>query len=114
MRFFGVVGYGLPQEDPPGSGIWVDAITEQNYYGDVFRQSRDLATRSIQEGFSTNEDIRVSDQIGIIADQFAIDNFLNIKYVKWMGVRWTVTNVSVDRPRLTLSLGSVYNGPIPT
>lgn len=111
MRFAGVVGYGVAQENPPGSGIWVDAITEQQYYGDVFRQERQLVTRSIQEGFSTQEDVHANNSISIVADEFAIDNFLNIKYVRWMGVNWTVTDVSVDRPRLILTLGSVYNGP---
>lgn len=111
MRFFGVVGYGESTETPPGSGKWVDAITEVTYYGDVFQQSRQLAERPVNEGFSTNEDVRVNNQISIVADEFAVNNFLKIKYVKWAGVLWTVTNVSVDRPRLTLSLGSVYNGP---
>lgn len=114
MRFFGAVGYGEPAETPPGSGKWVEVITEQQYYGDVFRQSRQLSTRSTNEGFSTNEEIRLNNEVSIVADEFAIDNFIKIKYVSWAGVRWTVTDVSVDRPRLILTLGGVYNGPVPT
>lgn len=111
MRFFGEVGYGESTETPPGSGKWVDVITEQPYYGDVFQQSRQLSARPVNEGFGTNEDIAVNNQISIVADQYAVDNFLKIKYVRWAGTLWTVTSVSVDRPRLILSLGSVYNGP---
>ena len=33
-----------------------------------------------------------------------------MKYVEWMGTRWKVTNVVVQRPRLILTVGEVYNG----
>lgn len=113
MRFFGEVGYGESVETPPGSGVWKDTITEQRYYGDVPQQSRQLTPRPVNEGFSTNEDIIVNNQISIVADQYAVENFTKIKYVRWLGTLWIVTNVVVDRPRLILSLGSVYNGPTP-
>ena len=48
-----------------------------------------------------------------MADSYAEENFFAIKYVRWMGARWVVTNVEVRRPRLILNLGEVYNGPTP-
>ena len=107
-RFHGEVGYGTTVETPPGSGVWVDNIVEIAYFGDVIRNSRKL-----DEGESLNSDISVSNSITIVADQYAIDLFFLIKYVRWAGVLWTVTSVEVQRPRLTLRLGSVYNGPTP-
>lgn len=107
-RFSGEVGYGDAVEDPPGSGKWVDDINEYLYFGDVIRNARTL-----NEGEKVNGDITVVNSISIVADQFANENFLKIKYVKWMGVLWTVTSVEVRAPRLILSLGSVYNGPTP-
>lgn len=106
-RFYGEVGYGTPVENPPGSGVWVDVITEFTYQGDVIRNTRQL------EGDRVNEDIVVSNSISIVADQYAVENFFNIKYVRWSGVLWTVTTVEVRSPRLILSIGSVYNGPTP-
>jgi len=105
-RFFGEVGYGEPIETPSDSGVWIDTITEVQYYGDVIRN-----TRKLDSGDNLNSDISVSNSISIVADDFAIAHFLNIKYVRWLGVLWTVTDVEVKSPRLILSLGSVYNGP---
>lgn len=107
-RFSGEVGYGDAVEDPSESGKWVDVITEQSYYGDVIRSSRTLNGDE-----KVNGDISVANSISIVADQYANDNFSKIKYVKWMGVYWTVTSVEVRAPRLILSFGSVYNGPLP-
>lgn len=107
-RFFGEVGYGDSVEDPPGSGKWVDQIVEMTYYGDVVRNTRQLV-----EGENLNSDISVSNQLSIVADPYAVENFADIKYVRWAGKLWTVTDVEVRSPRLILSIGRVYNGPTP-
>lgn len=107
-RFYDAIGYGETIESPPESGIWVDQITEFYYFGDVIRNARKL-----EDGEKLNNDISVSNSISIIASEYAIDHFFAIKYVRWAGVLWTVTNVEVRNPRLILSLGSVYNGPTP-
>jgi hypothetical protein len=107
-RFFGEVGYGNSIESPSDSGVWIDTISEAQYYGDVIRN-----TRKMEPGESLNDDITVGNSISIVADDFAIEHFFKIKYVRWAGVLWTVTNVEVRTPRLILSLGSVYNGPTP-
>ena len=105
-RFHGEVGYGTSVESPAGSGVWVDQITEIPYYGDVIRN-----TRRLQSGDQLNDDLSVNNSISIIADEYAIQHFFDIRYVRWAGALWTVTNVEVQSPRLILSLGSVYNGP---
>jgi hypothetical protein len=107
-RFYGAVGYGDFAETPSDSGVWVDTITEIQYYGDVIRD-----TRKLESGENLNDDIKVGNSISIIADEYAIEHFFKIKYVQWAGTLWTVTNVEVKSPRLILSLGSVYNGPTP-
>lgn len=107
-RFYGEVGYGDTVESPAGSGVWIDEITEVAYFGDVIRN-----TRKLDSGEKLNDDISVSNSISIVADDRAINHFFKIKYVRWAGVLWTVTNVEVKSPRLVLSLGSVYNGPTP-
>lgn len=107
-KFHGEVGYGNTVETPPDSGIWIDDIQEKQYYGDVIRN-----TRRAEPGESLNDDLVVNNSIAIVADQYAIDHFFKIKYVRWMSTLWVVTNVEVKTPRLVLSLGSVYNGPTP-
>jgi hypothetical protein len=105
-KFYGIIGYGDSIEDPAGSGVWIDDITEISYFGNVVRN-----TAKFDKGENLNNDISVGNSISVIADQYAIDHFFKIKYVSWVGVLWTVTNVEVQSPRLILSIGSVYNGP---
>lgn len=108
MRFFGKVGFGDSVETPPDSGIWKDVITERGYYGDVVRNQRSLETAD-----GVIPDVFVNNSISIVADGHAMTNFHKMRYVEWDEVRWTVANVTVQQPRLILSLGSVYNGPTP-
>lgn len=108
MRFYGEVGYADSIENPPDSGVWEDTIIEAPYYGDVLRN-----TRKIEAGDGLNDDLSVNNSISIIADQYAVDHFHKIRYVRWEGVLWTVTSVESKVPRLILSLGEVYNGPTP-
>jgi hypothetical protein len=105
-RFYGEIGYGTTLESPPDSGIYVDDITEYSYFGDVIRN-----TRKSESGEYLNNDISVGNSISIVADQYAIEHFFAIRYIRWAGALWTVTDVEVRSPRLILSLGSVYNGP---
>ena len=107
-RFHGRVGYGQQQEVPADSGIWKDVITERSYTGDVVQ-----AQRNQREGENLNFDINVQNMISIVADAYANDHIFAIRYVEWAGVLWTVTSVEVQRPRLILRLGEVYNGPTP-
>jgi hypothetical protein len=109
-RFYGRVGYGttveVETEDGAGTGVWVDEIVEYKYYGDVVRKSRNL-----REGENLNFDLSVQNSISIIADEYANEHFFAIRYVEWAGALWTVSSVEVQRPRLLLTLGEVYNGP---
>jgi hypothetical protein len=105
-RFHGEIGYGESIETPPESGIWVDKITEFTYQGDIIRNSR-----RVDNNEKINEDVVISNSVSIVADEYAVENFLNIKYVRWSGGLWTVTTIQVESPRLIMQLGSVYNGP---
>jgi hypothetical protein len=54
--------------------------------------------------------LAINNQISIVADPFANQNFHSMKYVEFMGTRWKITNVDVQYPRLILTMGGVYNG----
>lgn len=105
-KFFGKVGYGETLEIRPG--IWEDRITEVSYYGDVVRNSRQL-----RDGSKVNDDLTVGNSISIVADPYAHEHILAMRYVQWAGALWIVSNVDVQIPRLVLALGGVYNGPVP-
>lgn len=104
-KFYGVVGYRETFEFKPG--IWRARITERQYYGDVIRR----ASQQQESSETENGSMKFSNEISIIADMYAYENFINLVYVVWMGQKWTVSRVEVKDRRLILSIGGVYNDP---
>ncbi len=105
-RFYGKIGYGVTEEDPSGSGVHIPVITERECYGDVLNN-----VKQVETGDKVNSDFSLGNSFSIVADQYATEHYSNIKYLWWEGARWTVTSVTVQRPRLILETGGVYNGP---
>lgn len=102
-RFCGVIGYAKSVEKKPG--VWADEIIERTYYGNLIRN-----TRRLESAESLNDNINIANEISIVADPFAYENFHAMKYVVFMGTKWKITNIEVQRPRLILTLGGLYNG----
>ena len=102
-KFYGAIGYGKSIETSPG--VWEDQITERMYSGDLIRNSRRL-----QSSGNVNDDINISNQISIVADPYANENFHLMKYASFMGTKWKITDIEVQYPRLILTVGGVYNG----
>lgn len=102
-KWYGNIGFIKPVEVEPG--IWKNEIVEHQYYGDVIRN-----TRGLQPSDGVNDNINLSNNISIISDPYANQNFHYIKYAEFMGTNWNVTNVDVQYPRLILTMGGVYNG----
>ena len=102
-KFYGIVGYADTCETSPG--VWEEAITEVNYSGDVIKNSNRW-----QAGENLNDELIVNNQISILADTYAYQNFHKMRYVNWMGSNWKITSIDVQRPRLFLTIGGVYNG----
>lgn len=102
-KFYGPIGYAELVETAPG--VWKEQITERNYYGELVRN-----TRRLQSTDQVNDDINVANEISIVADPFANENFHSMRYVEFMGAKWKITNVEVRYPNLILTVGGVYNG----
>lgn len=102
-KFYGIIGYAETKETSPG--VWGEEITERNYAGDIIRN-----TKRWQPGDKLNDDLVINNLFSIVADPFAYQNFHTMRYIKWMGASWKITSVEVQRPRLLLTIGGVYNG----
>lgn len=102
-KFYGAIGYAEMIESSPG--VFKEQITERKYYGDIIRNARRL-----QSADKLNDDINVTNEISIVADPYATENFYSMRYVEFMGAKWKVNNVEVQYPRLVLTLGGLYNG----
>lgn len=102
-KFYGEIGYAVVNESAPG--VHRNEIIEREYFGDIIRN-----TRRLQPSDQLNDNINISNEISIIADPYANENFHSMQYVKFMGTKWKITNVEVLYPRLVLTVGGVYNG----
>ena len=101
-KYYGLIGFSIMTEPKPG--IYKEAIVEREYYGDEVR-----ASRRLQSAEKINDDITLSNDISIVADPFAQENFANIRYATYLGAKWKVNDVRVEYPRLVLSMGGLYN-----
>ena len=102
-KWYGIIGFNEMVETVPG--VHEEQITKHPYYGDLIRN-----TRKLQASDQLNDNINVANDISIVADPFANQNFHSMLYVEFMGAKWKITNVEVQYPRLILSIGGVYNG----
>ena len=105
-KFYGMIGFAIPTETRPG--VWEDVIEERPYYGDIIRN-----TRRVENGESVNDDIVLSNTFSIVADAYAYLNFFAMRYIEFMNSKWKINTVEVNRPRLVIYTGGVYNGPTP-
>lgn len=108
-RFYGMVGFIRTEMPDPVNrpGIWEPVATERTYYGDVMRNSR----RWDQNSNGTNENLVLNNTISIVSDDYANANIGAMQYVRWRGDCWKITSIELQRPRIILTIGGLYNGP---
>lgn len=102
MKWYGSIGFAVTEKTGPG--VWEPSITERKYKGDTIS-----CRRITQQTDQVNDNINIANQISIVADPFANQNFYAMKYVEFMGAKWKITNVEVQPPRLVLTVGGLYN-----
>lgn len=101
-KFHGMIGFAETVETKPD--VWEERLTEHPYDGDLIRNSSRFQTTE-----HLNDDLTIANEISIVADPFANQNFHLMRYVEFMGTKWKITNVGVQYPRLILTIGGVYN-----
>ena len=102
-RYHGKIGYAKLRETAPG--VWEEIIIEREQQGDVVRNLRRLNSAE-----QLNDNIKLNQEISIVADKFAMENYQYIRYATYMGVKWKVNAVDASQyPRLVLDMGEVYN-----
>lgn len=103
-KFYGKIGYGITTETVPG--VWSDDIIEKDIVGDWLKNNRQLVGSN-----QVNDNITINNIVSIVADPYATEHFQFIKYVldSRSNIKWKVTNVTVEFPRLLLTLGGKYN-----
>lgn len=105
MKFNGIIGFVKTIETAPD--IWKEVATEKVAEGDV----QSFRGRWQSMNGSTNDEVKLNQSITVLLGPELIDSIGNIRYVKWLGEYWKVEDITPGYPRVTLSLGGVWNGP---
>jgi hypothetical protein len=91
------------QETVPG--VYTPVITEKAYRGEIFKSSRLL-----QSSNTVNNSINISNQISVVADPYLDGHIHDMQYAEFKGTKWEISSVDASqRPRLTITLGGLYN-----
>lgn len=103
-KFYGAIGYVTKVEET-SPGVYESIIEEVSCRGDLLKDNRRWDTAE-----TLNDDIMIGNRFSIIADTNLMTMLPQIRYILWNGVKWKVTNIDVERPRLILMVRGVYNG----
>lgn len=102
-KFAGLVTYVTQVESRPG--IWTDESISRLMRGDMLRKG------SVgQNDDKVNSDISLNHRVSLVGDEYALNNYYDIKHIQLNGREWEVTSVEVQHPRLILTIGGLWNG----
>lgn len=106
MKYYGNAGFRLKDVEVEPD-VYEPQLVVKRVRGDVIssRYRRD------QNGDkSTIDNIRITNQISLVADQFFMKHISNLLYMEYQGVKWKVESFDVGKaPRVIVDLGGVYN-----
>ena len=108
-KFYGVVGYTDTIETDPTNhpGVFREVVLdERSYYGDILSNNK-----RFDKGEHLNDDLNLRNEVSILADPFAFEHFSKLRYISFGGSTWKITDVKLAYPRITLTIGGLYNGP---
>lgn len=103
-KFRGVIGLVEDQETAPD--VYEQVAIERSYRGDFVKNSRRWSSTE-----HLNDNLTISNEISIVADSFLFKHIYAMRYVKFGGTAWKIESLTVQRPRIIISIGGVYNGP---
>ena len=107
MKYYGNAGFRLKDVEVEPD-VYEPQLVVKRVRGNVI-SSRYLRDQNGDK--STIDNIRITNQISLVADQFFMKHISNLLYMEYQGVKWKVESFDVSRaPRVIVDLGGVYNG----
>lgn len=104
-RFYGTVGFMQTVEDDSRPGMYFEKITEYpKRYGDILTNKWNSSP-----GKSINDDFKVANRISVVCNKKMISEAQFARYIIWNNVKWEITSVDIEPPRLIFTLGGIYN-----
>jgi len=96
------VGYSSTIETKPG--IFEDEYREVSHVALVL-SSKTAWVRGARAG----DDVELNQRLSIIPTPDTYANVGAIKYVTYYGVKWKVISINMQRPRMVLTVGGIFN-----
>lgn len=103
-KYRGRVGFVIVT-DNQATGIAEEHAVEKTFYGRVLEHRRNWQTSDM-----VTDDLRLGNQIAIVATDYAFKYASAIKYCEYMGQFWNVNAIAIKTPEIVMTLGGVYNG----
>lgn len=100
-RYYGNIGFATQVETSPG--IWEDVIEDRPYKGDVVRNGR-----RYDNSENINDDLVITNQFSIVSDAFLYSHIPSLRYIEYLGSKFKITSVDIERPRVIINVGGVY------
>lgn len=103
-RWHGKIGYIVQRETAPDT--YIPDVVERPKSGDVLKNRQQIIS-----GYGANPDVKITNQIQIVADPYDRTHVQDLRYLIWHGQYWTIDSVDLSEyPKLILTLGGVWNG----
>lgn len=100
-RYYGNIGFATQVETSPG--IWEDVIEDRPYKGDVIRNGR-----RYDNSENINDDLVITNQFSIVSDAFLYSHIPALRYIEYLGSKFKIVSVDIERPRVIINVGGVY------
>ena len=102
-KFSGVIGYVEVEET--SQDVHEEIPTERKIKGDILMNNK----RS-DHSEQLNNNLNVNNRFSFVADPYARNHFYAMRYFKYLGAYWNITEAEVQYPRIIFSIGGIYNG----
>lgn len=102
-KYAGKVGFATQTETSPG--VWEDVTVERLMKGDVIR-----ANTTISMDGKVNGDVTFNHRVSLVGASLPLMEYYNIKYITLDGYKWEVKSIEIQRPRIIVTLGGMWNG----
>ena len=102
-KYVGKIGYCTVLPNATHDTTYEENFIEEPCTGEIHR-----IKSNFNNGSSVNSDVKITMEISFLADGFARLHFDDIRYITYMGKRWRVESVDPSWPRMTLSIGGLF------
>lgn len=104
MKYSGKIGFAVSKAEDDDPTNWKESYKEFEYFGDILRNNRRYTSSD-----KIVDDLEITNQFSILADEFMLRNFAHMRYLTYLGEKWKITSADIQYPRITISIGGIFH-----